>query len=245
MGTIGHEIFQDDFALDIRERYLDMLYDGISNEQATRELIKENMDADIDEEPVFWLSLAATQWEYGRLTEEVKEKALSIIDSGFDLENWNGDNKRSKELERLRTKLLGEQQKEKKLVRRKPKTQSGDIFVFKMDNEYFGFGRVLKQYYIAIYQYKSTTNKVSIEEVIQNKVAFVIGTTEDGFYTRKWKIIGNSPLENLFTEPIYFFHQAVMSDECKVFNIWKDHNYNTIPESECRNMTWGYFGIEQ
>lgn len=245
MGTFGYKIFQDDFALDIRERYLDMLYDGISNEQATHELISENMDGDIDEEPVFWLSLAATQLEYGRLREEVKKKALSIIDSGSDLQRWNGDKKRIKELELLKSKLVADQPKEKKLVRRKIKTQSGDLFVFKMDNEYFGFGRVLKEYFIAIYLYKSTTNKVPVEEVIQKKVAFVIGTTEDGFYNRKWKIIGNCPLENLFTEPIYFFHQAVMSDECRVFNIWKDHDYKIILESECKNMTWGHFGIEQ
>src|SRR5690348_5631783 len=128
MGTFGYKIFQDDFALDIRERYLDMLYDGISNEQATHELIRENMDGDIDEEPVFWLSLAATQLEYGRLREEVKKKALSIIDSGSDLPRWNGDKKRIKELELLKSKLIAEQPKEKKLVRRKIKTQSGDLF---------------------------------------------------------------------------------------------------------------------
>lgn len=245
MGTWGHKIFQDDFALDIRDRYLDMLYDGISNEQATKKLIEENVNADIDEEPVFWLSLAATQWEYGRLVENVKVKALSIIDSGIDLENWDGDKKRMKELERLKLKLLTEQPKEKKLVQRKLKTQSGDIFVFKLDDAHFAFGRVLKDGYIAIYQFKSTTNKVPVEEVIQNKVAFVIGTTDDGFYSRKWKIIGNSPLEKLFTEPIYFFHIAVMSENCRVFNVWDDHNYRIIQEAECKKMNWGHFGIEQ
>jgi hypothetical protein len=245
MGTFGHKIFQDDFALDIRERYLDMLYDGISNERATDELIRENMNGDIDEEPVFWLSLAATQWEYGRLREVVKEKALSVIDSGADLQRWDGDKKRIKELEQLKSKLVAEQPKEKKLVKRKLKTQSGDIFVFKIDTEYFAFGRVLKEGYIAIYQFKSISNKVSIEEIIKNKVAFVIGTTDDGFYSRKWKIIGNRPLEELFKEPIYFFHLPVMSNECRVFNIWENHKYRIIKEFECQKMNWGHFGIEQ
>jgi hypothetical protein len=245
MGTFGHKIFQDDFALDIRGRYLDMLYDGISNEQATNELITEHLSADADEMPVFWLSLAATQWEYGRLTDIVKQKALSIIDSGADQENWNGNKKRFKELDNLKLKLLAGQPKEKKLVQRRIKTQSGDVFVFKLDDEHYAFGRVLKEDYIAIYQFKSTIYKVPIEDIVQNKIAFVIGTTEDGFYNRKWKIIGNSPLEQFFKEPIYFFHIAVMSDECRIFNIWDDGHYRIIRESECMNMNWGQFGIEQ
>jgi hypothetical protein len=247
MGTFGHKIFEDDFAIDIRERYLEMLYEGISNTQATNELIAENRGADIDEEPVFWLSLAATQWEYGRLVEKVKKKALSIIDSGVDQEKWNGDKKRIKELEQLKTKLLAKQPKEKKLVKRRLKTQSGDVFVFKLDDEYFAFGRVLKEYYIAVYQFKSTTNQVPIEEVIQNKVAFVIGCTDDGFYSRKWKIIGNSPLEKLFEEPIWFFHQGMPLHDCRVFNLWQedDNHLRIIPESECKKMNWGHFGIEQ
>jgi hypothetical protein len=245
MGTIGHKIFQDDFALDVRERYLDMLYNGTPNEKATNELITEHMNDDEDEMPVFWLSLAATQWEYGRLMEIVKQKALSLIDSGVDQENWNGNKKRIKELDKLKSKLLTPQLKEKRLVQRRIKTQPGDVFVFKIDDDHYAFGRVLKPIYIAIYQFKSKSNKLPIEEIIQNKIAFVIGTTEDGFYNRKWKIIGNSPLEQFFTNPIYFFHIAIESDECRVFNIWLDHEYNIIKETECQKMQWGPFGIEQ
>jgi hypothetical protein len=246
MGTFGHKIFQDDFALDIRDLYLEKLFDGQTNEQATAELILENKNADIDEKFIFWLSLAATQWEYGRLLEQVKNKAIEIIDSGDDLKNYDGDKKRAKELAYLKSKLLSVQPKEKKLIKRKINIKSGDVFTFKTDTKNFAFGRVLNESYIAIYLFKSSTNTISIEEIIKNKVAFVIGTTGDGFYTKKWKIIGNEPLENFFTEPIYFFHVPLNSDRCTVFNIWEDWSaHKIIPESQCEKMTWGYFGIEQ
>ncbi|MEM1001273.1 MAG: Imm26 family immunity protein [Bacteroidota bacterium] len=237
MGTSGYKIFQDDFALDIKDHYTEKLFEGLSNEQATEELIIENQDADIDEHSVFWLSLAATQYEYGRLLENVKKKALEIIDSGEDLIKWNGDKKRAKELERLKIKLQSELPKEKKLVKRKIKTNSGDFFAFKTDSENYAFGRVLLEGYIAVYEFKCDINNLSIDEISQKEVAFVIGTTEGGFYNRKWKILGNMPLEPIFTKPIYFFHVPVMSKMCTVFNIWEHWDSNKeIPESECEKM---------
>lgn len=246
MGTSGYKIFQDDFALDIRDYYIEKLFNGLSNEQTTEELINENQDADEDEYSVFWLSLASVQFEYGRLLEKVKNKAIEIIDSGEDLKKWNGDKKRAKELERLKVKLKSEQPKEKKLVKRKTKTNSGDFFTFKIDSENYAFGRILLEGHIAIYEFKSNTNKLSLNEISQNKIAFVIGTTEDGFYNRKWKIIGNKPLESIFTQPIYFFHIPVMSKICTVFNIWENwDSRKELHEDECKKMDWGHFGIEQ
>jgi len=245
MGTSGHKIFEDDFAVEIRESYLEKLFDGQSNEQATDLLIQENEHADIDERSVFWLALASVQFEYGRLLDRVKNKAIELIDSGEDLVKWNGDKKRAKELQNLKSKLLSEQPSQKKLVKRKVLTRSGDVFAFRYDPEFFAFGRVIKDGYIAVYQFKSSTSKLKVEDVIREKVAFLVSTTNDGFYDRKWKIIGNRPLEKIFTDPIYFFHVPVGSVECSVFNIWEDAVSKVIPEADCKKMKWGHFGIEQ
>lgn len=40
-------------------------------------------------DPLFWLALADTQWEYGRLTEPVREKALQLLAQGVDQERWS------------------------------------------------------------------------------------------------------------------------------------------------------------
>ena len=46
----------------------------------------ERTKDDEDEGPLFWLALADTQWEYGRLTEPVREKALQLLAQGVDQE---------------------------------------------------------------------------------------------------------------------------------------------------------------
>jgi hypothetical protein len=95
MGTWGTAIFDDDLALDLKEEYQELLADGRSGPEATR-LLRERWLGDLtdpDLEPVFWLSLAATQWKFGRLEESVRARALEIIDSGADLARWQDDPK--------------------------------------------------------------------------------------------------------------------------------------------------------
>lgn len=203
---------------------------------------------DIDEYPVFWFSLAATQAEYGRLLDTVKSKAIEVIESGLDHEIWQNDKRRARELEKLKKLLLSEPRKEKKLVKRKTATKSGDVFVFKIDSENYAFGRVLIEGYIAIYEFRSSSSKLPIDDIAGQKVAFIVGTTEDGFYNKKWKVIGNKALESFFLEPIYFFHQPFDSIWCSVFNIWENQDWEQhqkLTESECKRKDWGRFGIEQ
>jgi hypothetical protein len=56
---------------------------------------------DPDEAPVFWLALAATGWRLGRLDEDVRQKALSIIESGQDLVRWENPGDRRKRVQVL------------------------------------------------------------------------------------------------------------------------------------------------
>ena len=51
--------------------------------------------ADVDDGPVFWLALAATQWEYGRLDTSVKSKALKVIEKNKDDHRWVGTRSRN------------------------------------------------------------------------------------------------------------------------------------------------------
>jgi hypothetical protein len=92
MGTWGPGIFSDDLACDLRDRYRDLLGDGLSGEEATDQLLAEWQTelADPDVVPVFWLALAATQWKVGRLEDRVKAEALRIISTGADLSRWEG-----------------------------------------------------------------------------------------------------------------------------------------------------------
>ena len=144
MGAWGTGLYQDDDTCDIKEEYLTYLRIGMSNEEALEELIECNEELIEDEEigPLFWLALADTQWKYGRLTKEVKEKALEVINSGKDLERWEKDKKlyekRKKVLEELRERLNTKQPEEKKVRKmtfERPNWKVGDILLYQILNE--------------------------------------------------------------------------------------------------------------
>ncbi len=89
MGTWGTSLYDNDSTSDIRGDFLDKLKRGKTNEEATKELVDENMNTgDTEEEPLFWFALADTQWNYGRLLPEVKEKALFYLSQDKEWERW-------------------------------------------------------------------------------------------------------------------------------------------------------------
>ena len=124
MGAWGAEIFSDDTACDVRDGYLDLLGEGHANENAVDLLQKEWAESLKDEEEaaVFWLALADTQWQHGRLQDHVRQKALAVIAGGADLKRWeeNPDEheNRKAELERLQKRLQSPQPPQKKIEKK-------------------------------------------------------------------------------------------------------------------------------
>ncbi|MGE6204228.1 hypothetical protein [Guptibacillus hwajinpoensis] len=123
MGAWGVAIFSDDIAEDISLRYKDLLGDNYSSEEASKIVIDE-FDSELDEEEIttFWISFALIQWKLGRLQDEVKVKALQVIDSGDDLIRWDEDPKLKQKRETVLLKLkeqLNSTQPEAKEVRKR------------------------------------------------------------------------------------------------------------------------------
>ena len=120
MGTWGYGLFSDDTANDIRGLYRDYLLEGLSGPAATDRLLGEfaqnALDADNDG-AVFWLALAVTQWELGRLEDRVKERALRVIAAGQGLDFWmheggpNSAKQRAAVYARVQAKLSAPQRK--------------------------------------------------------------------------------------------------------------------------------------
>ena len=83
MGTWGTGIFQSDYALDVKDTYMDRIRKGEDDESVMNSLIAEyEREGDFnydDTRYVFWLALAYIQWKTGRLDPMVKERALSCI----------------------------------------------------------------------------------------------------------------------------------------------------------------------
>ena len=147
MGTWGTKIYEDDTASDVKEEYIDLLKQGIENEEATNRLIEGYDTEDEEEGPIFWFALANIQWEYGRLLENVKKQALYYIESGIELERWEEDKKlyekRKEVLKELEEKLNSPMPKEKRIVKHKIYKCTwniGDVYAYKIkeNEEYMG-----------------------------------------------------------------------------------------------------------
>jgi hypothetical protein len=143
MGAWGTALFSDDTACDVRDTWLDLIGDGLSGPDATAKVLHEWSTSlhDPDVAPVFWLSLAATQWKYGRLEPHVRQQALNIIDSGSDLARWQHPSadfkKRKLVLEKLRDQLISPQPKQKRIT--KPFRDSnewgvGDLIAYRLSS---------------------------------------------------------------------------------------------------------------
>lgn len=146
MGAWGTSLYANDSASDIRGDYVDKLRHGKSNEEVTQELIEQNQDimGDVEEEPLFWFALADTQWNYGRLLPEVKEKALFFLSRDEELERWKDSGQKQLDawvqtLKKLKDKLLSPMPQEKKVSKYRLyqcKWQLGDVFAYKFSGEY-------------------------------------------------------------------------------------------------------------
>ncbi len=121
MGTIGTGLFDDDLAADVRGIYRDLIAEGATGADATDTLLRDSQNALANpaQASVFWLALAAAQWECGRLEARVLEQALRVLSSGSDLLLWNHDPKllrqRGRVLERLEVRLRSPQPRAKKI----------------------------------------------------------------------------------------------------------------------------------
>jgi hypothetical protein len=133
VGAWGAAIFSDDTAADVRDSFRDLIGDGLSPEEATRRLIAEYASSvdDAQDGPPLWLGLAVTQWKCGRLQEDVKARALQVIDSGLDLARWSGNAKlvRAREavLAKTRELLLSAQPPPRRIGKRFRQTNDWNI----------------------------------------------------------------------------------------------------------------------
>ena len=93
MGAWGTGIFSDDTACDVRDMYHDFLAYGYDDLKAERAVIEYWIPqvSDTEEEPTFWFALAATEHQYGRLSDTVHDRALYYVEHNEeDLLRWRG-----------------------------------------------------------------------------------------------------------------------------------------------------------
>ena len=156
MGAWGVKINQNDVYADVRDFYTAFLKYGFSDDEALNNTLKEfkMYIEDPEDRELFWMSLAEIMWQAGRLTEKIKENAISCIEGSYELEKWyaisekTGD-ERKKILEELKVKLNSEQPKIKKFRKKKYikcNWSDGDIFRYEFKGETANQYNMLNKY---------------------------------------------------------------------------------------------------
>ena len=141
----GFELYQNDTSLDVKDEFEELYNTGNTVQDITDKLTEDykSIMGDIDEEPLFWLALADTQWNLGVLMPWVKEKALYWVekDSGMFYcrsIDMSVKVKRRKILDELQAKLLSPQPPVKKPVKKriyKCQWKLGDVFAYQLESD--------------------------------------------------------------------------------------------------------------
>jgi hypothetical protein len=155
MSTWGPGVFSNDLAADVRDQYRSLLEEQVPGDKASRRVIEAFSEVDEEESSDFcdfWLALAAAQHQVGRLDDQVKARALAIIDSAQALGRWEAETsaelaRRKSVLAKLRAQLTGPQPSPKRL--RKPRQEvtdltAGDVLAYTAGNGATALFRVLR-----------------------------------------------------------------------------------------------------
>lgn len=140
MGAWGYGIFDDDDAADVRDDWIEHYKFTASSSKATEAALKER-GSQIDDEdigPVIVVALALTLWKHGCMTDEWRDRALTVIDQGLGLDRWKEQGpkevaKHQKHRDKARARLISPQPPSKE-GKFKPKKmidcglRVGDIF---------------------------------------------------------------------------------------------------------------------
>ena len=178
MGVWGTGLYDNDFAADIRDDYIEKLKQQLTEEEAFEELLEEYKELiGTKEEYLFWLSLADTQWKVGRLTEFVKKKALECVKRTDGIEVWGENtieaNRWKKTLNKLEAKLVSPM-KEKKIFK-KPEEfctnpwQIGDYYALKLTTNFAKEKNLYGKYIV----FQKTGDRTDYSKELYSRVRFL------------------------------------------------------------------------
>lgn len=143
MGTWNASINGNDTAQDLKSEYqAAFFYNDVETALAKIDTyVRRDFDESDEEEwASYYYSLAEFMWKHGILTDEVKNRAVEMIDTGFGLAIWEAEgkstlNKRKKVLAEFREKLISPQPSKKKIrfnLHMKPIFQTGDLIALQL-----------------------------------------------------------------------------------------------------------------
>lgn len=137
MGSWGTALYSNDTSSDIRDM-CNEVYSLVGIDKGTQLILEEyadivNSDIIDNDYADFWFALADWQWKHGILTDEIKNKTISLLEARTGIDEWEGSDvkKRLAVMDKLIQQLKSPQPEVKipkaKIV--KPKHKPGDIII--------------------------------------------------------------------------------------------------------------------
>jgi hypothetical protein len=151
----GTEIHSSEFTEDLRYKFKDLIADKLDPEKARQFLQNEYLILDTNNSTStnhFWLAIASVQREYELLEDIVKQKALEIIESGVNINNWKEQGfaaemleERENWLQNLKSLLLDPEKYKPKKIRKRSicPYQVGDVFYYQSENKSYYLFKVV------------------------------------------------------------------------------------------------------
>lgn len=146
MAIDGVKIIDSDEGHDIYNYVVESYKDGVSADKIIAAMLEEekNYCTDSFYAEIYWTSFAYALWEIGHLPDEIKNKALEIMEKGADKFWLEVDGKALKQRQEVLEKLAAQLQSENSKPIKVPKTKTkripyfskGDVLSVKFENEY-------------------------------------------------------------------------------------------------------------
>ncbi|MCQ2426958.1 MAG: hypothetical protein MJ137_00965 [Clostridia bacterium] len=234
MGTWGYKIFQNDIAMDLKDSFDCLNRKGVLSEEHLlsefNEIISNKDFLQSQDYADFWLAFGKLEWDYGLLSEHCRILALECTsldkNPGWQKESYckpNEIEKRKEELDLLRTILLSDNPKPKKV-----------------NTRHAPFVTALKKYGVYALPY---LNEMGLELFLVFQVVNIAGNLGDG--DDLWPVIkvfakeydkiptfeelqSDCPLPVFFTPDVYADSQGINDDgKC-----WIRYTYTIIDRSK-------------
>lgn len=146
MAIDGVKIIDSDDGYDIYNSIVERYKDGENIDNIIADILDEESNYCTDDfyTEIYWTALAYSLWKIGHLPEDIKTKALELIENGAD-DFWleidnNAKSQRQKVLDKLALQLQNDNPRPIKLpksrVKREPYFTQGDVISVEFEDEY-------------------------------------------------------------------------------------------------------------
>ena len=118
---------------------------------------------------------------------------------------------------------------------KRQKIKKGAIVKIPFDQQFHTYGRLLIKPYIEIYDFKTETDVLKMDEIIAKPVLFTLCVFDHAITSGRWEIIGTTMLDDAVANiPKQFLQDVGNYQKCRLIDA--DGNITAASIEECREL---------